>query len=164
MTGVLAPILAIVVLSITALGLTGCVDPRVLPGIKQLSERQTKSSTVKAEEDIKKSPLLQELSSICTEQIPLPSDFRLIAKRVYTNINPTVGYAYYSEAEYTKVKEYYVDQLTREGWQLTYQKDGGWGPRHIKLKRGQYVFNIEYGRDGLNGKANYFFNCGKLPD
>jgi hypothetical protein len=60
------------------------------------------------------------------------------------------------------VKSFYVSYFAQHGWQLTRQKDGGWGPSEIEFHRDRYEVTIS---DVIRGEEiNYFMHCEKLPD
>jgi hypothetical protein len=151
--------LAPVLLMITSVFFTAC-DPRQLPGFKQEGKRQEERITRETDEAIKKSPLLQELDRLCTQELPRPDGFVPVNKYRDFNEEKFLGYGYHSELDYQSVKSFYVNHLTQHGWQLTEQKDEGWGQRKIEFRNEKYRVTI-FDMGGGKG-TNYALNCGTL--
>jgi hypothetical protein len=142
--------------------LTAC-DPRGLPGFKQEAKRQEERITRETEEAIKKSTTLQELHHLCTEQIPRPEGFVLVNKFRGLHGEIFLGYGYHSPLDYQSVRRFYTNYFNQHGWQLTKQKDGGWGPSKIEFrKEGHEVMISESGSQDEG--INYFLECVKLSD
>ncbi|HKY30186.1 MAG TPA: hypothetical protein VJM12_19810 [Pyrinomonadaceae bacterium] len=47
-----------------------------------------------------------------------------------------VSYGYRSTLDYPSVKQFYLNYFPQNGWQLTKQKDDGWGPDEIEFRQG----------------------------
>ncbi|HKO42307.1 MAG TPA: hypothetical protein VJU84_03395 [Pyrinomonadaceae bacterium] len=146
-------------LLILCVSLAAC-NPREWPGLKQAGKRAEDRGTRATEEAIKKSPSLQELHRLCTEEIPRPNDFVPVSKDKDPHGERYLGYGYHSSADYKIVKEFYVDQLTKLGWQLVKQKDGGWGPREVEFRKDDHLVKI-YDM-GQGEGINYSLHCEKL--
>ena len=142
--------------------LAGCVDLRKLPGIKERVKQEDARATRETDEAIKSSPVFQELNRLCTEELPLPDGFNLVTKDRSIHTGPFLEYGYYSEADYQKVKSFYLDYFTRNGWRVADQKDDGWGPKHLEVRRGSHKVKIYHG--GMGKEVNYKVHCGKLPN
>lgn len=139
--------------------LTGC-DPRRLPGFREEAKRQQERITRETEAAIEKSPRLQELNHLCTEQIPRPTDFVSVNKYMSLQEERFLGYGYRSPSDYESVKTFYVRSFAERGWQLTRQKDDGWGPREIEFRKNGFQVTIE---DVVRGfEINYFVHCARL--
>lgn len=139
---------------------TGC-DARELPGFKQEARRQEQRITRETEEAIKKSPVLQELNHLCTEEIPRPEGFGLVNKFKGLHGVTFLGYGYHSALDYQTVKRFYINYFTQHGWQITKQKDGGWGPSKIEFRKDSHEVMIS--ESGYRGEGiNYFVECVKL--
>jgi len=139
--------------------LSAC-NPRELPGFKQMAKRQEQRITRETEDAIKKSPGLQELNKLCTEEIPRPAGFVLINKDRDFNEEKFLGYGYHSTLDYESVKRFYLDYFAQHGWQLTKQKDGGWGPSEVEFRKEGYRVSI-YDMGAGEGE-NYGVVCAKL--
>lgn len=138
--------------------LTAC-DPRQFPGFKQEAKRQEERITRETEEAIQKSPALQELNHLCTEEIPRPEGFVLVNKSRDFNKERFLSYGYHSTLGYESVKRFYLDYFAQHGWQLTKQKDGGWGPSEIEFRKDSYGVTI-YDMGAGEGE-NYGLVCAK---
>jgi len=151
------PYFALVVVAST---LTVACNPREMPGIKQLGRREEARITRETDEAIKTSPVLQQLNELCTRKIPLPDGFVLANKARSVNEPIFLSYGYRASIDYETVKRFYLDYLPKQGWQLTEQKDGGWGPSRLTFHRKDFKVIIndkQYGDDAL-----YFIECVKL--
>ena len=148
-----------VVLLMAAVCATGC-NPRELPGFKQLAKREEQRITRETEEAIKKSPKLQELNRLCTEEIPRPDGFVPVSKSRDFNEETFLDYGYHSTLDYQKVKTFYINYFSQHGWQLTKQKDGGWGPSEIEFRKDSHRVTIS--DMGKGEGTNYFLGCAKL--
>jgi hypothetical protein len=58
------------------------------------------------------------------------------------------------------VKQFYIDYFAQNGWKLTKQKEGGWGPSEIEFRRDSYRVSI-YGM-GTGQGEKYDIVCAKL--
>lgn len=148
----------VLVLVVVTASAAAC-DPRKLPGFKEEAKRQEERITRETEEAIKKSPALQELARLCATEIPRPQGF--VEKRKYRDYNEEkfVGYAYNAKIDYSSVKSFYLDYFTQHGWQITKQKDGGWGPSELEFSNGKYQVKI-YDKGQPDGA--YDIVCAKL--
>lgn len=149
----------VLLISTVALAVISACNPRQLPGFKQEAKRQEERVTRETDEAIKKSPALQELAHLCTEEIPRPQDF--VQSRKYRDVNGEkfVGYAYNAKVDYSSVRSFYVDYFTQHGWQLTNQKDGGWGPSGLEFRNDKYKVKI-YDKGQPDG--SYDIVCARL--
>lgn len=142
-----------------AVCLTAC-DPRQLPGFKQVAKREEQRITRETDEAIKKSPVLQELDRLCTEEIPRPDGFVLVNKSRDFHEEKFLSYGYHSTLDYESVKRFYLDYFGKHGWQLTKQKDAGWGPSEIEFRKdGRRVTVYDM---GAAQEVNYSLVCAKL--
>jgi hypothetical protein len=140
---------------------TSC-DPRGVPGFKQEAKRQDQRITRETEEAIRKSPALQELNRLCTEEIPRPDGFVLVKKSRDFHDEKFLSYGYHSTLDYQSVKRFYVDYFAQHGWKLNREKDDGWGPSEIEFRKDRYQVTIS---DVVRGKEiNYFAVCERLPN
>lgn len=57
------------------------------------------------------------------------------------------------------MKRFYLDYFAQNGWELTEEKDDGWGPSEIEFHKDSYRVSI-YDKES-EGK-NYSIVCGKL--
>jgi hypothetical protein len=131
-----------------------------MPGFKQLAKREDARITRETDDAIKNSPALQELEHLCTIDIPSPTDFALVKKDRDFNEQKFLVYYYRSGISYDRVKAFYSDCLGQRGWQLTEQKDGGWGPSNMVFRKDQFsitIYDKEYGND-----TSYGVVCRKL--
>lgn len=150
--------LGITVLLISIVLLTQC-NPTRLPGLRQIAKRQEERITKETEEAIKRSSKLQELDHLCTQEIPHPVDAILIKRYRDFRGETFLGYGYHSKADYQNVKRFYTDHFADHGWQLTYQKDSGWGPRELEFHKDAYTVKVyEAGGEPIK----YFLHCEKL--
>ena len=140
--------------------MTAC-NPRQLPGFKQEAKQQQEKITRQTEEAILKSPALQELDRFCTKEIPRPKDFILV-ERDWDHHNETfLGYGYRSESDFNTVKKFYLDYFAEQRWQVTGQKEGGWGPSYVEFRKDGYKVKV-YELNGEND-VNYSLHCEKAP-
>ena len=152
---------SLIKLSLLACGCAFLVqcNPREMPGFKQLAKREDARITRETNEAIKSSPPLQKLERLCTIDVPPPTDFALVKKSRDFNEQKFLIYYYHSETPYNRVKSFYSDSLGQRGWQLTEQKDGGWGPSKIVFRKDEFsvtIYDKEYGND-----TNYGVVCSK---
>jgi hypothetical protein len=149
----------LILLVLVTVPLTAC-DPRQLPGFKQEAKRQEERITRETEEAIKKSPALQELDHLCTQEIPRPDGFVPVNKYRDVHEERFLGYGYHSALDYQSVKSFYINHLTQNGWQITKQKDGGWGEPQIEFRKDKYrvtIFDV-----GAGEGTNFTLSCGRL--
>ena len=140
--------------------LVGC-NPRQLPGFKQAGKLQEERITRETDEAIKTSSALQQLDRLCTQEIPRPEGFLSMNKFKNLNGETFLGYGYHSALDYQSVKHFYVNYFAQHGWQVTKQKDGGWGPSKIEFRKDTNKVTIsESGYDGEG--INYFVECAQL--
>jgi hypothetical protein len=151
-------IIPAVLLALSA-GSIAC-NPRVLPGFKEETKRQEERITKETEEAIKKSPALQQLDHLCTQEISRPEGFISVKKSRDFNEEKFVSYGYHSSLDYQSVKRFYLDYSSQHGWQLTKQKDGGWGPSELEFRKDSFAVII-YDMGGGEGE-NYAVVCKKL--
>jgi len=152
-------IIAVLALATLSLLFTGC-NPWRLPVLKEEARRQDERITRETDEAIKKSPKLQELNRLCTEKIPRPTGFELVNKDRDYHEETFVSYGYRSVMDYQSVKRFYLDYFAQNEWELTKQKDDGWGPSMIEFRKDSYRVAIY---DMGTGKGeNFAIVCGKL--
>jgi hypothetical protein len=72
-----------------------------------------------------------------------------------------MSYKYDSAADYLKVKPFYLDWFGKNGWRVTDQYDGGWGPKSVVLTKGSFKVILYHG--GMDD-VEYAFICEKLSD
>lgn len=159
MSGSLVPRLAPAMLAIAALCFTAC-NPTRMPGGRQIAKQQEERITRETEEAIKKSPVLQELDHMCTREVPRPDEFVPINKYGDLRRERFLGYGYRSGADYQSVKSFYINYFTQHGWQLTNQKDAGWGQPYVEFSKDNYKVKV-YRLTGDDG-INYSLYCEKL--
>jgi hypothetical protein len=127
---------------------SGC-NPWRLPVLKEEARRQDQRITRETDEAIKKSP-----------KLPRPSGFELVNKDRDYNEETFLSYGYRSALDYQSVKQFYIDYFAQNGWKLTKQKEGGWGPSEIEFRRDSYRVSI-YGM-GTGQGEKYDIVCAKL--
>jgi hypothetical protein len=149
------------VLAFVCLSLAGC-NPFRLPGLRQVAKQEEERETKETEEAIRKSPALQELDRLCTQEIPRPDGFVLVKKFNGFHSVIFVGYGYHSGSGYQEVKTFYMKYFTQHGWLLTKQEDGSWGPMSVEFSKDSYKVVVDRlsGGDGLN----YDITCEKPRD
>ena len=147
------------VVCVSALLYAGC-SPVELPGLKQWAEYESARMTRETQEAIKKSPTFQELDRLCTKDIPLPSDFRVVALNRSRPGETYLSYSYHSDIKYEPLKAMYLEYFRGRGWRLAEQHDRGWGPPFIDFRNENYRFVITY--FGPGSRDNYNFHCAKL--
>lgn len=138
---------------------TGC-NPWGLPGLKQQAKKEEQRITRETEEAIKKSPGLQELNRLCTEEIPRPEGFVSVNKSRDFNEEQFLSYGYHSTHDYQSVKRFYLDYFVQHGWQLKTEKDSGWGPSKLEFRKDSYGVVI-YDMGAGEGE-NYGIVCKKF--
>jgi hypothetical protein len=138
----------------------GC-HPANLPGFRQIALSEQERITRQTEEAITKSPKLQELSHLCTKEIPLPADFKLIKLHRDVHAETFLGYGYHSDLNYEQIKTLYREHFLNRGWRLTEEKDRGWGDPFIEFRNENYRVKIYNFGPGTG--VNYSFHCEKLP-
>jgi hypothetical protein len=134
-------------------------DPRQLPGFKQEAKRQEERITRETREAIKTSPVFQELNRLCADEIPRPHGFVLKKQARDFKKETFLSYHYQSDADYHSVKKFYLNYFRDHGWQLSQEKDGGWGPSKIEVRNDRYRIAVyeKESRDGV-----YSIICAKL--
>lgn len=152
-----------VALAIAVICFSGCVNPKNMPGIRGIVDRETDQITKATEEAVKSSPLLQELDHLCKQEISVPNDFVLVSRNTGTTSAPTkrtfLGYGYQSASEYALVKSFYKERLVPKGWAISSETDGGSLP-HVEFQKDSYIVKI-YRMSGRDD-ANYSLLCAKL--
>ncbi len=139
--------------------ITAC-DLRQMPGFRQAAKKQEEKITRETQEAIKNSATLQELDRVCTNEIPRPDGFVLVNQTRDFNSERYLGYGYHGDVDYQGVKAFYVNSLPQHGWQLTYEKDKGWGQAQVQFTKNPYrvtIFDL-----GTHEGANYSIGCEKL--
>lgn len=149
----------VLLVSIVAWTFLAACDPRQLPGFKQEAQRQEERLTRETDEAIKKSPALQELARLCVTEIPRPQGFVEKLKYRDPHEEKFVGYAYNAKVDYAFVKSFYLDYFSQRGWQLTKQKDGGWGPSQLEFRNDKYQVKIS---DKVQPDGAYHIVCFRL--
>jgi hypothetical protein len=151
--------IANIALLVSAVAFTSCRLTQ-LPGFKQEAKRQEERITRETNEAIQKSPALQKLNHLCTEQIPLPDGFVLVNKSRDFNEERFLSYGYRASNDYESVKHFYIGHFTQNGWEVAGQKNGGWGPSNVRFRNGEYQVTI-YNMRATDG-INYALVCAKL--
>ena len=147
-------------LLLTDIWLAGCTHPTEWPGIKQVAEKSEADAARYTAEALRTSPGLQELDRLCGREMPLFGGFVLRSKLAGAPRYTSLSYTYTSDADYHRVRSFYLEYFTREGWQVVEDREGGWGPRWVgKFRRGDYKVVIQGG--GIVG-ADYGVACEKL--
>lgn len=132
---------------------TGCIHPKEILFGKENIKRADEESTRKAEEAIKKSPVLQELDKMCAD-IPKPENFKFYSK-YKGNQSIFVSQTFISPADYWELMKFYKPYFEENGWQLV-EEEG----TSCKFKKGVYELSIFNATD-MN-EAFYSFSCKKL--
>jgi hypothetical protein len=151
--------LVLTIIFSTTLFLASCVNPRTLPGFRELSRMETERAQKYTEELIEKSPDFRDIDNLCTKEIPLFEGFSFVSKSAMLKTT-SISYFYFSKADYRKVKPFYKDYFAQHGWQLVSEYDGGWGPKSVEVKNNEY--RVILYNEGLGEDANYGFYCQKL--
>lgn len=136
---------------------TGCV--RNNPVFRELAKREDAKHIKWSDEQIAKSPDLQELDRLCTKTIPLFVGFVPSARFAGPTGKTSLTYYYRSSAKFVQVKSFYIDYFSRNGWVLARQKENGWGPDELEFAKQLYRIIISHG--GL-GDADYAIGCIRL--
>lgn len=140
----------------------GCVNPKELPGFKALVREQEADQTRATEEALKQSPSLQELDRLCRDEVSLPDGFVPVYRSHDQKQKRSLANYYYSKAEYGQVWSFYKDRLTRRGWRLSGEREGGWGSDKLEFERDGYRVTIY--RGGMGDGINYSINCTKSAE
>lgn len=130
---------------------TGCV--RNNPIFRKLAEREDARRIKWTDEQIAKSPELQELDHLCTKTIPVFAGFEL-KSRFAAPSKKFLTYHYHSSAQFDQVKSFYIDYFSSNGWCLTRQHEHGWGPDQLEFAKQPYRVVLSHG-----GLGAYAFDC-----
>lgn len=114
------------------------------------------------EESLKASPTLQEVDRLCREEVSPLDGFVLVSKSTGYPKRNYLSSNYFSATHYQVVKNFYTEHLTRNGWRLAAENEGGWGPKHLEFRKGSYTVFIYHG--GMGEEANYAIHCEKVSD
>lgn len=117
-------------------------DPRQLPGFQREAKRQDERISRETQEAIRKSPALQELDRLCAKEIPRPDGFVLEHMSRDFHEQKFLSYSYRSDTDYRKVKNFYLNYFRDHDWQLSEEKDGGWGPSRIEVRNDRYRVTV----------------------
>ncbi len=140
-----------------SLALAGCI-PSGTPGIKQLTKKFDEIATKQTDDAIKKSPVLQEVESVC-KQIPLPPDFEIVKKGGLNDDGLLVlDYYYTSETKYEPARLLWNTYFADNGWEAKKEEDSY--PRQLEFNNLKYKVSIQYG--GMGDRAQYSIACQKL--
>lgn len=150
-----------IVTVIFVLFILGC-NIRNTPIFRKLSEQQERSMRKAAEEMIEKLPVYQELNNLCTKEIPVYESFSLINIHSSWKKNEWLSYYYFSDADWSKVRVFYKDYFSKNGWQYIQDYDTNWGSNKIEVKRESYRV-ILYNK-GLGENANFALHCEKISE
>lgn len=134
--------------------------PRQLPAFQREAKRQDERITRETQDAIKNSPALQELDSLCTKEIPRPDGFVLVNMSRDFHKQKFLSYGYQSDTDYQTVKNFYLNYFREHGWQLSEEKDGGWGPSRIQVRNDRYRVTV-YDKERRDGGL-YDILCAKL--
>jgi len=144
-------------LAFLSLALAGCIL-RGTPGIKQLTKKFDEIATKETDDAIKKSPVLQEIETVC-KQIPLPPDFEFIAKGGLNDDGLLfLDYYYASNTKYEQARVLWNTYFADNGWEAKKEEDSY--PRHLEFKNSRFSVSIYYG--GMGDRAQYSVGCQKL--
>jgi hypothetical protein len=140
--------------------LTACLNPQNNPVFRRIAKQSDERIAKQTEEDLKKSPVLQEIDRLCTQHIPILDGFHLVRRMSWQSDNPFLSYSYNSSADFQTVRTFYKDYFSRNGWELRRDKVGGWGPPwEGSFRSNGYQITITY---MPNDESNYGFFCQKL--
>jgi len=131
------------------------------PIFRKLAEKEEAKRIKHTDEEVAKSPELQELDGLCTKEIPLFDGFVPNGRFAGPTSTTSLTYFYRSPAAYARVKAFYVSYFSQNGWMLTRQKENSWGPDELEFKKANYRIIISHG--GL-GDADYAMDCDKLSE
>jgi hypothetical protein len=152
----------LVILTTPVLCLSACFNPRNTPIFKKLGGDWERENAKYIEEALRTSPVLQDIERLCVKEIPLPEGFRLVSRTGNDKKkNPYLSYKYYSVADYRGIKPLYEKYFAQNGWRVTENREGGWGPPcHAVFRKDSYKVAIQYG--GMGDEVNYAFSCQKV--
>jgi len=155
-------LLGLAFLITSALLLSGCFNPRNTPVFRKIGDDWRRNNEKHIEEALKTSPVLQDIERLCTKEIPLPDEFRLVSRTGNDQKkDPHLSYKYYSTADYKRIKVFYEDYFTQNGWHVAENREGGWGPPwHAVFRKDSYLVAVQYG--GMGEEVNYSFFCQKI--
>lgn len=135
--------LSIVFLLVTFLFYSGC----------NFDDRITKST----DEEIKNSPVLKELESLCNE-IPLPNNFKFVRKSGLDDQIISLVYVYASETAYEDTRKDLDEYFFKNNWKIT--KENLSYPKTIEFRNDKNRVFVQY--EGLGENANYAVTCEKI--
>jgi hypothetical protein len=131
------------ILSLAVVGLAGCV--RSNPVFRKLAEKEDARRIKQTDEDVAKSPELQELDHLCTKEIPVFTGFTPKSRFAGSTRTTLLTYFYRSAVPYPPVKTFYVNYFSQNGWTLTRQKENSWGPDELEFAKHPYRITISHG-------------------
>ena len=140
--------------------LAGCV--RSNPIFRKLAEKEDAKQIKRTDEEVAKSPELQDLDRLCTKEIPMFNGFVPKGRFAGPHWKTSLTYFYRSPAAYSRVKAFYVSYFSQNGWTLVRQKENSWGSDELEFKKQTYRIIISHG--GLGEGADYAIGCDKLSD
>ena len=139
---------------------SACVNPNKLPGVSAIAEREAERAHKEADEAIKNSPALQELDTLCSQQVPALGFTRLYRRLDRSGGRLTVSQSYHSDANFATVKQEYKNQLAPAGWRVTVEEDVSRAESRIEFARDGYtmkIYNVPSAKE-----ANYVVYCEKV--
>src|SRR5215204_2951507 len=141
--------------------LVGCFNPRNTPLFRKLAEQGRERSAKYTEEALLKSPDLKELDHLCTNVIPTFQGLTLRQKRASSPKRTYLTYDFDADANYQRVKPFYLSYFTQNEWRVAAEYDGGWGPKSVEFRRDNYRIILYH---GAMGDVEYALHCEKLSD
>lgn len=102
------------------------------------SDKRTKEDV---EELVKNSPVFAGLNQLCTQIVPLYSDFKP-AKINYDLEEQRLLYSYYSEAQWNQVKDFYIEWFAKQEWQFINESSDTRFPDKIIATKADYKITI----------------------
>ena len=137
-------------MAVVILNLTSC-NPLLAKNEEERISRVT-------QEAIKNSPVLEELDRLCGKEVAHPDDFVFESKSMDTVSRSYLTFHYGSSWDYTKVKNFYKEYFTQNGWLLTYQRMG-LGTRQVEFTKQRYGKAFDVGQDQQH---HYAIQCEKV--
>jgi predicted GTPase len=139
--------------------LNACSRPKIYPVTQTVED-------VKKENDrrIKESPVLQAIDNLCTKEIPTFDGFKLINRAAWEAPNTLISYTYRCDtADNMKVRDFYKNYLSRQGWKITKAQIDGIGPPWIlESRKADQTVSLTYYGAGEGGDI-YSLTCTKAP-
>lgn len=145
----------LLLMSVLILTTVNC-NPRELPIVKETLKEADINRTEATEDAIKNNPELQELDNAC-KQIPLPDQFKMVAKHLAPGKPPALSYYYFSNETFDDSDKFFKDYFQKNGWKSVENKSLN---RISEFRNDNNRIVIQYG--GIGVDANYSIFCEKL--